>query len=147
MKDKVFAYGFVGVAGLLLLFSVYKTFLVPKTDVIPLDRGNQPAVKAPTEVLIPPTLSPQEREIVAAIETKTVEITDTAIAPVSILVKQYDQVQFYNRTTKSTIQVDGGSWGKVPLAPGENMTQAFREIGTFKYQIVGTELKGEVTVR
>lgn len=144
MKDKVFAYLFVGLAAILLLFAVYKTLFSSK--VVP--RTDQPVTnRIPTQAPVPPTLSPEEIKIYSNIETKSVDITDSAISPASIVVKKHDQVAFYNKTKGKTITIDGGTWGKIPLAPRENMTQSFKELGTFKYQVAALGLNGEVVVK
>ena len=145
-NSKLPAYVFVAFAGVLLVLAVYKTFVTPKT-------GTKTGVGVVTDVpntdkaLVPPTLSPQEKEIIAKIETLSVDITETAVTPAVITAKQYDQVAFFNKTKDKTITVDGGSWGKVPLAAGENMTQAFKTVGSFKYQVTSLGLSGEVVVK
>lgn len=143
MKDKVFAYVFVGVAAVLLLFAVYKTLFSSK--VVP--RTDQGTSRVPTQAPVPPTLTPEEIKIYSNVETKSVDITDSAIFPISIVVKKHDQVAFYNKTKGKTITIDGGTWGKIPLDAGENMTQSFKELGTFKYQVAALGLNGEVVVK
>lgn len=141
-NSKLPAYLFVAFAGMLLLLAVYKTFIAPKQDIEQM--VTTPVVE---EQRVPPTLSPEEREIISKIETLTVDITDTKITPVQILVKKNDQVAFYNKTADKTITIDGGDWGKVPLRPGENMTQSFKNVGIFKYQVTPMGLSGEVEVK
>ncbi len=81
---------------------------------------------------IPPTLTPERIEIIAQLETHTVNIENGTFNPLSLTIKLHDQVEWHNNTGE-TYKVKGKDWGNVPIDPGMIFSQAFETAGTFTY--------------
>lgn len=131
---------FVSLAVLIFAAAVYQTFIGSKKEKLP--AGTLPPAG---KTVIIPTKTPEEVKIISEMKTGQVNISDSEVTPQNISVKLHDQIQFFNKSSKS-IKVAGDNWGGVPLSPGENMTQAFDTAGTFSYSVPELNLTGQVTV-
>ena len=97
---------------------------------------------------IAPTVSPEEHEIIANIQSHIVEIFSDRVAPEKITVNQYDQVIFDNKTGQQ-ISIKLSGWeDSISLGKEENLTNPFRKEGEFEVEISGLsqDLKVMVTV-
>lgn len=95
---------------------------------------------------LPPTLSPEEKEIIANLQTHEVKIENGKLNPETLTIKLHDQVMWVNNDTKPH-KIAGENWGGVPIQPGESFTQAFDQKGTFSYSCaLQPDLKGTIIV-
>ena len=97
---------------------------------------------------IAPTVSPEEHEIIANIQSHIVEIFSDRVAPEKITVNQYDQVIFDNKTGQQ-ISIKLSGWeDSISLGKEENLTEPFRKEGEFEVEISGLpqDLKAMVAV-
>jgi len=99
------------------------------------------------ESTAPPTLSPEQIEIISKIETHTVEIVNGQFNPSTLNIKAHDQVVWKNKDGK-THKVTGENWGNVPIENGESFTQSFDTPGTYPYSCaLHPEMKGIIIVK
>lgn len=141
---KLLPYAFLVVLVLVIALVVIKsmgpkpTELTPKKTVVP--------TSAP--VRVPPTNTPQEKEILQKMETKEINVSDKEISPAVLTIKAHDQVIFWNKTAQK-MKVVGQGWGGFDIAPQENMVQRFDNVGTIPYTISGlsASLSGSVVVK
>jgi len=95
----------------------------------------------------PPTLSPEQIEVISKIETHTVEIANGQFNPSTLNIKTHDQVMWQNKDGK-THKIIGENWGNVPIENGENFTQAFDTPGTYPYSCaLHPKMKGTIIVK
>lgn len=100
---------------------------------------------SPTVAL--PTLSPEEKEIIANLQTHEVKIENGQLNPETLTIKLHDQVMWVNNDNKPH-KITGENWGGVPIQPGESFTKKFDQEGTFSYSCaLQPELKGTIIVK
>ncbi|MEX2722526.1 MAG: hypothetical protein Q6367_001420 [Candidatus Freyarchaeota archaeon] len=114
--------------GYLVLGSVYRKEQRKKNMMSP----TPIPTNIPTKTKTPPTLSPQEIEIIKKIETYEVFIEEGKVTPKTLEIKVHDQVRWFNKDNKIH-QIVGEGWGNVPIAPGENFTRSFNQPGEYPY--------------
>lgn len=111
----------------------------------------KPARPAPSagqqkQLATPPTLSPQQIEIISKIVDHPVAIEASGFNPPELTVKAYDQVTWTNKDTREH-NITGDGWGNVSIGPGESFTQAFNQKGNYSYSCtLNPELKGTIIV-
>jgi plastocyanin len=129
--------GFIAIV-LLVIYQQQKKSLSPS-----LKETSQPL----QQQTAPPTLSPEQIEIISKIETHTVEIANGQFNPPTLTIKAHDQVMWQNKDGK-THKITGENWGNVPIANGESFTQAFDTPGTYSYSCaLYPEMKGTIIVK
>ena len=97
---------------------------------------------------IAPTVSPEEYQIIANIQSYIVEIYSDRVTPEKITINQYDQVIFYNKTGQE-ISIKLSGWeNSILLGKEENLTEPFRKEGEIEIEITGLQqdLKAMVSV-
>jgi len=137
------ALGIVGVstAALLVIYGKSKK-QTPASQTLP-----PPPPVQKEEKTAPPTLSPQQIEIIKKIETHTVEIINGQFNPATLTIKPHDQVMWKNKDGK-THNIKGEGWGNVPIENGENYTHSFEQPGTYPYSCaLHPEMKGTIIVK
>ncbi|MGB9911726.1 MAG: cupredoxin domain-containing protein [Microgenomates group bacterium] len=133
-------------AGLILLIVLVSGFFYfkSKKENLPSAPSSQTPIVNPTTI---PTLTEEQKEIIANITTHTVKIENGKLNPETITIKVHDQVSWVNND-KEVYQIKGEDWGNVPINPGENFTQAFDKPGTFSYTCaLHPQIKGTVIVK
>lgn len=124
---------------LVIVFSIYKSISSKK------EASKEEQLVVPTQPLVLPTKTIEEINVISEIKTLEVVISDVEIKPQTLKIKVNDQVKFLNDSS-NTITVKGIGWGNLPLSAGENMTQSFKEQGTFSYTISGLDYTGQIVV-
>lgn len=137
-----------------LLFILFGLFLVATVVLLVSYRkktsgkpsGVSPNAGQQKQSQTPPTLSPQQIEIISKIVDHPIIIEAGGFSPSELTIKTYDQVTWTNKDTKEH-NIAGKGWGDVTINPNESFTQAFNLKGTYSYSCtLSPELKGTIIV-
>jgi plastocyanin len=94
----------------------------------------------------PPTLSPEQIEIISKKEAQTVEIINGQFNPQILTIKTHEQVKWQNKDGK-THKIIGEGWSTIPIEDGESFILPFNNPGTYSYYCAfHPEMKGTIIV-
>lgn len=141
VKKSILPVIFIFLAVLLLGLAVWKTFLARP-------EGSVSVPVAEPTLIIVPTKTPGEIEIVIKKETKSILITGTAVDPAVLEIKVHDLVQFENQSG-TTLTLTSEALPGVPVFKDKSLAVNYDEPGTFTYTLTGLDspLTGTIVVK